>query len=272
MSNSQFAELKKIFVDSDVFDYINLDKSSDAYDRLVQAIDKPLKLILFFGKPGSGKTFLLQKIYNDYKKKKNIIFLPRPFFDEIEFLKTLYKKSYKENPPLFSGYDEFLSIVTKKTDKRKNATTVLIDESQLYPDDLIEKIRLMADSRKFKFLFTVHKTDEEDVLAKDYFKTRIWESIELEESSLQEVKTYIEKKLVFHNKFDYVSFFREKHYKMIMQLTKGNLRTINKLLFKLFEILEYYDITNPSKIDHKSLQSKYIDMAAISQGMIDDKL
>ncbi len=50
MSNSQFTELKNIFIDSGVFDYINLDKSSDAYDRLVQAIDKPLKLILFFWK------------------------------------------------------------------------------------------------------------------------------------------------------------------------------------------------------------------------------
>jgi len=269
MNNSQYEDLKNIFVDGAVFDYINLDKSSVAYEKLIQAIDKPLKLILFFGKPGTGKTFLLQKIYNDYKSKKNIIFLPRPFFDEQEFLKTLYKKSFKEDPPKFSGYDEFLTIITEKLGKNSNATTVLIDESQLYPDDLIEKIRLMADSRKFKFLFTVHKTDEEDVLAKDYFKTRIWESIELEDSNLQEVKTYIEKKLVFHNKFEYISLFKEKHYKLIMKLTNGNLRTINKLLFKLFEILEYYDITNPSKINQRSLQIKYIEMAGISQGMID---
>ena len=269
MSSSQYSDLKNIFIDGDVFDYINLDKSSVAYEKLIQAIDKPLKLILFFGKPGTGKTFLLQKIYNDYKRKKNIIFLPRPFFDEIEFLKVLYKKSFKETPPKFSGYDEFLTVVTKKLGKNSNATTVLIDESQLYPDDLIEKIRLMADSRKFKFLFTVHKTDEEDVLAKDYFKTRIWESIELEDSNFQEIKTYIEKKLVFHNKFEYISLFKERHYKLIMELTNGNLRTINKLLFKLFEILEYYDISNPSKINQRSLQIKYIEMAGISQGMID---
>ncbi len=268
MSSSQFTDLKDIFIDGEVFDYVNLDKSSIAYEKLIQAINKPLKLILFYGKPGTGKTFLLQKIYNDFKKKKNIIFLPRPFFDELEFLKVLFKKTFKESPPKFSGYDEFLSIVAKKLDKNTSAATVLIDESQLYPNDLIEKIRLMADSRKFKFLFTVHKTDEEDILAKDYFKTRIWESIELENSSFDEIKLYIEKKFMFHNKFEFVSIFKEKHYKLIMQLTNGNLRMINKLLFKLFEILEYYDISNPSKINRRSLQIKYLEMAGISQGMI----
>ena len=81
---SNYTELKNIFVDGEIFDYVNLDKSALAYERLVQTLDKPLKLILFFGKPGTGKTFLLQKIYNDYKKEKNVIFFPRPFFDEKE--------------------------------------------------------------------------------------------------------------------------------------------------------------------------------------------
>ncbi len=267
MNNSQYTDLKNIFIDGEVFDYINLDKSVAAYEKLIQAIDKPLKLILFYGKPGAGKTFLLQKIYNDYKRKKNIIFLPMPFFNEQEFLKTLYRKIFHKNPPKFDGYDEFLSMISYKLKKKSDAITILIDESQLYPDELIEKIRLMADSRKFKFLFTVHKTNEEDILAKDYFKTRIWESIELENSTHIEVKTYIEKKMMYHNKFEHLSLFGEKHYKLIMKLTEGNLRTINKLLFKLFEILEYYDLNNPSKINQNQLQMKYLKMAGISQGM-----
>jgi 4-hydroxy-tetrahydrodipicolinate synthase len=268
MSKSEYTGLKEIFVDSGIFDYINLDKSSVAYEKLTQAIDKPLKLILFFGRPGTGKTFLLQKIYNDFAKKKNIVFFPRPYFNEIEFLKALYTAIFHKNSPEFSGYDQFLSTVVEKLDKDNDAITVLIDESQLYPDELIEKIRLMADSRKFKFLFTVHKTDEEDILAKDYFQTRIWETIELKNSSYNEIKTYIEKKLIFHNKFEYLSLFKEKHFKIVMKLTEGNLRTVNKLLFKLFEILEHYDLTSPSKVNARSLNTKFIIMAGISQGMI----
>ena len=83
--NSQYSLLKSIFVDGEVFDYVNLDQSAAIYDKLLQTLNKPLKLILFFGKPGTGKTFLLQKIYNDLKGKKSIIFLPRPFFDEKSF-------------------------------------------------------------------------------------------------------------------------------------------------------------------------------------------
>ncbi len=265
--NSNYAEIKNIFIDGEVFDYVNLDKSVFAYERLVQTLDKPLKLILFFGKPGTGKTFLLQKIYNDFKGKKDIVFFPRPFFDEKEFLKELYQKIFKEKSPKFSGYNEFLSAATEKLDE-KRSVTVLLDEAQLYPEELIEKIRLMSDSRKFKFLFTVHKTEKENVLAKDYFKTRIWETIELHNSSLNEVKTYIEKKMLFHNKFEYLSLFKDSHYKLLMKITKGNLRTINKLMYKLFEILEYYDKNKPSMVNAKTLKLKFLEMAAINLGMI----
>lgn len=266
--SSNYTELKNIFVDGEVFDYVNLDKSAFAYERLVQTLDKPLKLILFFGKPGTGKTFLLQKIYNDYKEKKNVIFFPRPFFEEKEFISALYKEIFNEKAPTFNGYNEFLADASKKL-KDKQSITVLIDEAQLYPEELIEKIRLMSDSRKFKFLFTVHKTEKEDILAKDYFQTRIWETIELHNSSLNEIKTYIEKKMIYHNKFEYLSLFKDYHYKLLMKYTKGNLRTINKLMYKLFEILEYYDENKPSAVRGKSLKPKFFEMAAINLGMID---
>lgn len=266
--SSNYTQLKHIFVDGEFFDYVNLDKSLIAYERLVQALDKPLKLILFYGKPGTGKTFLLNKIYNDFKKKKRIVFFPRPYFQEREFINALYSKVFDEACPGFESYEHFLTFANKAIPDKQSAVTVLIDEAQLYPAELIEKIRLMADSRLFKFLFTVHKTETEDVLAKDYFQTRIWESIELHNSSFNEVKTYIEKKLLFHNMFEYLSLFHDKHYKLLMSITDGNLRTINKVMFRLFEILEYYDANKPSEIHHNKIKTKHLEMAAIHLDMI----
>lgn len=267
--NSHYSDLKTIFVDGEIFDYINLDRSVTTYDKLVQTLDKPLKLILFYGKPGTGKTFLLQKIYNDFKKKKRVIFFPRPFFEEKVFIEALYEHIFGKKSPEFSNYNEFLSVMSKYITSKDQAITVLIDEAQLYPVELIEKIRLMADSRLFKFLFTVHKTEKEDVLAKDYFKTRIWETIEIDNASLEEIKTYIEKKLLFHNRFEYLNLFSSKHYKIILKLTQGNLRTINKFMYRLFEILEYYDHHKPSLIKPDALHVRYLEMAGISLGMID---
>ena len=74
--------------------------------------------------------------------------------------------------------------------------------------------------------------------------------------------------MLFHNKFEYLSLFKDSHYKILMKTTKGNLRTINKLMYKLFEILEYYDKNKPSTLRRESLKPKYLEMAAINLGMI----
>ena len=132
----------------------------------------------------------------------------------------------------------------------------------------MEKIRILSDTRKIKFVITLHKTEEEDLIAKGHFKTRIWESIELTPPSLNELEIYIQKKLLGKNLFNLASQINKKNTKFIYKFTNGNYRETNKFMFNLFEIYEYYEKNRPSKINYSKISKKFLEMAAIKLGYI----
>ena len=133
----------------------------------------------------------------------------------------------------------------------------------------MEKIRLISDSRKVKFIFALHKTEKEDLIAKEHFKTRIWESQELQNATPSELTIYIQKKLLRANYFDIANIFTEKSVRHIHQFTDGNYRDTNKLLYTLFEICSWYEENRPAKLNFKSMPTQLIEMAAIHVGFID---
>jgi len=60
--NNKYTTLKNIFIDiAQENDYINLDKSIIAYKKILDLLQKPAKLILFYGKPGWKKKILKKK-------------------------------------------------------------------------------------------------------------------------------------------------------------------------------------------------------------------
>ncbi len=267
--NSIFQNSKDVFLDTvSAKDYIQLERVSTIYQSLKDSVKKPLKMILLYGKPGTGKSMFLTKLYHDLSAMQTIHLYSTPILDESEFFKTLAQDllQVKYNGEL--NFTQFMKIINENP--MHEIPLVLLDEAQLYSSALMEKIRLLSDTRKVKFVITLHKTEKEDLIAKEHFQTRIWESIELENTSSAELKIYIQKKLMKANCFDTANMFQNSSVDLIHKLTKGNYRDTNKLVYTLFDLYMWYEINNPLKINKNYLSHKLIEMSALQTGLIHD--
>ncbi len=267
MKNNIFLKPKNVFLDVvNAKDFIHLDRVSTIYQSLKDSVKKPLKLILLYGKPGTGKSMILNKLYTDLSPRQKVVLYKTPIIDESEFFKSLAFDLYDITLKEDVTFTYFNKISTLKT--FKEVPLVLLDEAQLYSAPLMEKIRLLSDERKIKFLVTLHKTEKEDLIAKEHFQTRIWESIELVNATGPELTKYVQKKLMKVNCFDIANMFNEKNIKLIHKFTNGNYRQTNKLIFTLFSIYEWYEENQPSKLDYNKVSNKLIEMAALESGLI----
>ena len=266
---SRYEAAKNVFIDSiDIDDYIELHTSVTAYKQLEHSIDKPLKMILLFGRPGTGKSILLNRIRQKLKHQKEIHYFDTPATNEKEFFHKLFKVLTKQDLPKYTEVNFSALVDFCKNLRGKRELIILLDEAQMYGPEMMEKIRLLSDTRAVKFIVSLHKTDDEDLIAKEHFQSRIWEVIELKNASKEDQSTYIHKKLLKKNLFEIANSVKDKNMKLIHACTKGNFRECNKLMFTIFEICEYYDENEPNKVNYDKLSPRIIEMAALKLGYI----
>jgi type II secretory pathway predicted ATPase ExeA len=272
-STSSFALSKELFVDEnrDFTDkdneYILIDGVKDAYKKLVSSVQKPLKIILLYGYPGSGKTAMLHRLCSNIDRdKKKVLYYSTPTFMRTEELIRIFKANSRKKVPTEPTFFELMELFTATF--AKDTFLVVLDEAQLYEEKEMEYIRLLSDTKIFKFVVALHRIDEEHLIAKAHFQSRIWESIELNPLKVDELRFFVERKLLSRELNQPLSMFSQKSYKLIHGFTNGNIRESMKFMYKLFDFYEFLEKERPSDINYKEFKTKHIEMIAIEGGYL----
>ena len=244
----RFVSAKYLFKDVvNVNNYVPLASTERAKIDLLNAIFDTEKLILLIGEAGTGKSLLLRKVYLQLKNNnKRVFFVSNPYSDINKILNILSQINLK-----------------------KEHIVVLIDEAQLLTPSIWENLRIYADEGNISIVFSTHHTDIQDLLKQKHFKTRINNIISLKKVTLKETQNFIITKLIRNDLHNIAEMFKMHNFKFIYKYTKGSLRTTNQLMYKLFDVLEYFDNKYPKKIGDK-ISNKYIYITAMDLRLDDE--
>ncbi|ECP5943787.1 ATP-binding protein [Campylobacter jejuni] len=173
----------------------------EIFHQINQILESQKAFIFLWGKSGSGKSVLLQRL----AKKYNVDFINENFKDQ-SFLKEKI---------------EFLIS--------QGQSLIILDEVGMYDYAMLESIRIYSDS--ISFVLSSHK--KLNILKKEHFKSRLSACFELKNISLLELDDYIKLKFGMN--------FSNKCFKFLQKISQGNLRYIDKTLKSFYEINSFFD-------------------------------
>jgi len=235
---ANFDKAKEIFRDIvDLSLYIPLPSIEKTKKDLLNAIAQKEKMVFVTGEAGSGKSMILKSIYNQIQKEKKIFYISNPYLEVNTILNILKQLSLND-------YQIFL-----------------IDEAQLLSEETFENLRIYADKGNITIVFATHDTDIKKLLIKKHFQTRINYIIKVNKISRKEMENFIRTKLLRANLIDIAEMIKKKNYNLIYKYCGGSLRSTNQIMFKLFDILDYFYKKNPNKFNTEKIPNKYIEMA-----------
>jgi len=227
---------KDIFIDEvNPYKYIELDSNAVTFDRINLVLHKNLKMSLIYGSPGTGKSMFLSRLHNNLSvQSKYSILIVSPILDDFHLFRTISFEIFKDSSlqDIPSNFNSLIIALEENEDYLlRTRPILLLDEAQLYSDSTLEKIRILADTQKIRVIFAVHQLKEKNIFTQEHFKSRIWERIELRNATLNELRVYIQKKLMSGSMLELANQFSKRIVKIIFKITKGNYRVTNNLLY-----------------------------------------
>lgn len=261
----RFKTARDAFYDTGGF-YVEIPKISYLKTRLSEQIfENKAPFTTVIGYPGVGKTLLLKKVLENARNKEKAIFLDVPVADAEELLRKVAEATTIELPESGSVHAMTAYLTTALKD---DYFIIIVDEAQSYSSELLEFIRMLSDKKVFKFVIVMHKIKKDSLIMQEHFKSRLWNIVEIEPLNKKECAEYIEKSFLLHNLFDVANMFRKRNYTFIYSATKGNIRKINMLLYKIFDIADFYYNNLPHSVKGDSGLQKITEMAALDLRLV----
>lgn len=261
----RFRKARDIFFDTGS-NYVEIPKFSMLKNFIKeQMFENKNPIISVLGYPGVGKSLLIKRVVGEIGNEENILYIDMPLIGNEEFLKHLAKKITGKTPQKFS----VTTLVDELNETIKDSHIfIIVDEAQNYPEEQLEFFRMMSDRKVFKFVLIMHMLEKNSIVNKEHFKGRMWNFIEITPLSRLEMIEYIQKSFMLHGMFDISSMFSDKNYNFMHKVTNGNIRKVNMLLYKIFDIAEFYYNNLPQKtVGNKGFQ-KIIEMSALDLRLI----
>ena len=259
-----FSAAKVLFEDSEENPFfVALPGTQLAYSRLQNALKNPFKIILMSGRPGAGKSYLLHRFQREYAGEYPVFLFSTPIFDDAGALKSVYRQTLGKEADEAWGRHEVIEACRREFEK---PALILLDEAQLYSEEILEWIRLLSNERVFKFIIVVHRIEKEDILAREHFKTRTFETIEVRGATADELRHYLQEKFRLEGMEEVFALFGSSSFRRIHRYTKGNLREINRMMVRLLELLDELQEKKPGAIK-TTVSNRYIDMVGMDLGM-----
>ncbi|MGP1449589.1 MAG: AAA family ATPase [Wolinella sp.] len=264
---SLYTKAKNLFAQSsDIRDFIALDANIRIKEKLKEHIlHKPFQILLLTGSPGVGKTYVAEKLSEELPSNE-MYFQKFPFATTIGFLSSLHLHFLPDKVLPEPCTRE--SLLASFKENLRHTPAIIIDEIQLYKNEELEIIRMLSDTRIFRFIFILHKLEKQDLLSQSYFVSRTWGSLELDKLTPSECQIFITQKLGQNKLSQLASQLGRRQYSRLYSLSGGNLRILGKLCYTIFEICEHYESNTPSLLASGNIPIQFIEMAALDLGLL----
>ncbi|WP_456383508.1 AAA family ATPase [Hydrogenimonas sp.] len=221
--------------------------------------------IFLLGDPGVGKTKMLhtlKRILVREGDERIVIHLEEPFFDPRTFLRRLAKECGLDPE---GSLEELKERIVRHF--MENDHLVMIDEAQLMDEASMEFLRILSDTKAFRFLLSMHRMEGEEILKKAHFRSRGHKVVEIGRLDRTEVGEYLVSTLSREGLDEVAAMLDKRTVRRIHRYSEGNFRNVKRMAQVLFELMEY--ARNNGMKRFRKPNACLLEMAAIDLGLID---